>query len=157
MIRFSLRCGGGHEFESWFKDSAAHGRMLAAGMLDCPVCGDTRINKALMTPAISKKGRGATPPPQAPAALPAPEAEAQHLAAGPMPAQVIALLQRMRGEVERSCEYLGKDFAREARRIHEGEAEARGIYGEATETETEALHEDGIEVARLPWVPRADG
>jgi hypothetical protein len=83
--------------------------------------------------------------------------EAPRLAAGPMPAQIVALLQRMRSEVEKSCENMGKDFAKEARRIHEGEAEPRGIYGEATEAETEALREDGIEVARLPWVPRADG
>ncbi|MBX9748678.1 MAG: DUF1178 family protein [Roseococcus sp.] len=167
MIRFSLRCDNGHEFDSWFKDGAAHERMAAAGLVDCPVCGDTRVTKALMAPAIRKtrgvKGRAeapaaAAPPAESPAAKPpAPESEAPRLAAGPMPAQMVALLQRMRSEVEKSCEYLGKDFAKEARRIHEGEAEPRGIYGEATDAETEALREDGIEVARLPWVPRADG
>jgi hypothetical protein len=162
MIRFSLRCGHGHEFESWFKDSAAHERMAAAGLVDCPVCGDTHVSKALMAPAIRKtrgvKGRPVAEPVEAPPAKPpVPEPEAPRLAAGPMPAQMVALLQRMRTEVEKSCEYLGKDFAKEARRIHEGEAEPRGIYGEATEAETEALREDGIEVARLPWVPRADG
>jgi hypothetical protein len=160
MIRFSLRCDNAHEFESWFKDSAAYDRMATAGLVDCPVCGDTRVSKALMAPAIRKtpgvKGR-------APAAVPAepPKAEADsqtpRLAAGPMPAQVVALLQRMRQEIEKNCDYLGKDFAKEARRIHEGEAEPRGIYGEATEAEAESLREEGIEVARLPWVPRADG
>jgi hypothetical protein len=79
------------------------------------------------------------------------------MAAGPMPAQLIAMLQRLRVEVEKSCDYVGKDFAEEARKIHNGEAEARGIYGEATDAEAEALAEDGIEVARLPWVPPADG
>jgi len=165
MIRFSLRCDNGHEFDSWFKDSAAHDRMAAAGLVDCPVCGDTRVSKALMAPAIRKtrgmKGRAdaaVTKPPEAPAATPPePNPEAPRLAAGPMPAQIVALLQRMRSEIEKSCEHVGKDFAKEARRIHEGEAEPRGIYGEATEAETEALREDGIEVARLPWVPRADG
>lgn len=160
MIRFSLRCDNAHEFESWFKDSAAYERMAAAGLVDCPACGDTRVSKALMAPAI-RKTRGAKGRPAAPAevAPPAPEPDQQtpRLAAGPMPAQVVALLQRMRQEIEKSCDYLGKDFAKEARRIHEGEAEPRGIYGEATEAETEALREDGIEVARLPWVPRADG
>ncbi len=162
MIRFSLRCDNAHEFESWFKDSAAYERMSAAGLVDCPACGDTRVSKALMAPAIRKtrgmKGRAAAPPEPA-APPPAPEADPQtpRLAAGPMPAQVVALLQRMRQEIEKSCDYLGKDFAKEARRIHEGEAEPRGIYGEATEAETEALREDGIEVARLPWVPPADG
>jgi len=161
MIRFSLRCDNAHEFESWFKDSASHERMAAAGLVDCPVCGDTRVTKALMAPAIRKtkgvKGRAAALPAAAPAPTTEPDIETPRLAAGPMPAQIVALLQRMRQEVEKSCDYLGKDFAKEARRIHEGEAEARGIYGEATEAETEALREDGIEVARLPWVPRADG
>lgn len=156
MIRFSLRCDNGHEFDSWFKDGAAHARMVEAGLVDCPACGDTRITKALMAPAIPKKGRKPRPPAAPPPAA-TPEPEAPRLAAGPMPAQIVALLQRMRSEVEKSCENLGKDFAREARRIHEGDAEPRGIYGEATEAETEALREDGIEVARLPWVPRADG
>jgi hypothetical protein len=163
MIRFSLRCDNGHEFDSWFKDGAAHERMAAAGLVDCPVCGDTRVTKALMAPSIRKtrgvKGRAEAPPIETPVSKPAPppEDEAPRLAAGPMPAQMVALLQRMRSEVEKSCEYLGKGFAKEARRIHEGEAEPRGIYGEATDAETEALREDGIEVARLPWVPRADG
>jgi hypothetical protein len=159
MIRFSLRCDNAHEFESWFKDSAAYERMSAAGMVDCPTCGDTRVNKALMAPAIRKtrgvKGRPAPAP--AVAAPPPSDDQSPRLAAGPMPAQVVALLQRMRQEVEKSCDYLGKDFAKEARRIHEGEAEPRGIYGEATEAEAEALRDDGIDVARLPWVPRADG
>jgi hypothetical protein len=89
------------------------------------------------------------------------------MVSGPIPAQLVALLQRMRGEVERNCEYVGPKFAEAARRLHEqqregsqGEGNAtppRGIYGEATEVEAEALREDGIEVARIPWVPRADG
>lgn len=152
MIRFSLRCQNNHEFESWFKDSAAHERMAAAGMLECPVCGDTHVTKALMAPAITRKGAAKIQPEAAPAA-----AEAPRLAAGPMPAQIVALLQRMRHEVEQSCDYVGQNFAKEARRIHEGEAEPRGIYGEASEADTEALREDGIDIARLPWVPRADG
>lgn len=163
MIRFSLRCDNAHEFESWFKDSAAFDRMAAHGLVDCPVCGDTKVSKALMAPAIRKtpgvKGRAPGPAEAPKAEAPRAEAEGEtpRLAAGPMPAQVVALLQRMRQEIEKNCDYLGKDFAKEARRIHEGEAEPRGIYGEATEAEAEALREDGIEVARLPWVPRADG
>ncbi len=155
MIRFSLRCQNSHEFESWFKDSAAHDRMAAAGMIECPVCGDTHVTKALMAPAIPRKRARKNQPETKP--MPEVASEAPRLAAGPMPAQIVALLQRMRHEVEQSCDYVGRDFAREARRIHEGEAEARGIYGEASDADTEALREDGIDVARLPWVPRADG
>ena len=155
MICFSLRCQNNHEFESWFKDGAAHDRMAAASMIECPVCGDTHVTKALMAPAIPKKRAMKIRPEAAPTPEAAPEAP--RLAAGPMPAQIVALLQRMRHEVEKSCDYVGQDFAKEARRIHEGEVEPRGIYGEASEADTEALREDGIDVARLPWVPRADG
>ncbi len=63
----------------------------------------------------------------------------------------------MRAEVEKRCDYVGDTFATEARRIHNGESDARGIYGEATPEEAERLADDGIEVARIPWVPRADG
>lgn len=162
MIRFSLRCAEAHEFESWFKDSAAFDRMSAAGLVECPVCGDTHVTKALMAPAIRKapgvKGRAEAPPAVPAKPQPsAPAAPAGRVAAGPLPAQMLALLQRMRAEVEKNCDYVGPDFAEEARRIHQGEAEARGIYGEATEEETEALREEGIEVAQLPWVPPSDG
>ena len=74
-----------------------------------------------------------------------------------VPDQVRAMLQKLRAEVERNCDYVGEGFAEEARRIHKGEADARGIYGEATPDEAEALAEEGIEVAKIPWVPRADG
>ncbi len=156
MIRFALRCDNAHEFESWFKDGAAYDRMAAAGLVECPVCGDTRVAKALMAPAIAKapgvKGRSDPAPAPAPAAK-----AAAPVASGPIPAQLLALLQRMRAEVEKNCDYVGKDFAEEARRIAKGESEERGIYGEASEAEAEALRDEGIEVARLPWVPRSDG
>ena len=83
--------------------------------------------------------------------------QAPVVAAGPMPAQLRAMLQKMRAEVEKQCDYVGKEFAEEARRIHRGEADARGIFGEATDSEAEALKEEGIDIARIPWVPRADG
>lgn len=162
MIRFTLRCENDHSFESWFKDGAAFDRMAGAGLVECPVCGDTHVTKALMAPAIARapgvKGRPerqvAAPAPTRPSP---PDTDAPRMAAGPLPAQMLALLQRMRAEVEKNCDYVGEDFATEARRIHNGEADPRGIYGETTDDEAEALRDDGIEVARLPWVPRSDG
>jgi hypothetical protein len=74
-----------------------------------------------------------------------------------MPAHVRAMLQRMRAEVEKHCDYVGPQFADEARKIHRGESDKRGIYGETTPEQVEALAEEGIEVSRIPWVPRADG
>jgi len=166
MIHYNLRCTAAaepHAFDGWFKDSAAFDKLAQAGLVECPACGGTKVERALMAPAIPKKGRPArntvieapppAPPPQ-PAAMP--EGPPVPAAAGPMPAQLRALLTRIRSEVEKNCDYVGKDFADEARKIHNGEAEARGIYGETTDAEAEALQEDGIEFARLPWVPPSD-
>ncbi|PHK93087.1 hypothetical protein CR162_20385 [Pseudoroseomonas rhizosphaerae] len=154
MIHYQLRCDQDHGFDGWYKDSAAFEKLSRAGMIDCPICGSSKIGRALMAPAIAK-GRSAEP---APAVQPPVPAEGvPQAAAGPMPAQVMALLQRMRAEVEKNCDYVGADFAEEARRMHRGESEHRGIYGEASDGDAEALREEGIAVARLPWVPRADG
>ncbi|MBS7809733.1 DUF1178 family protein [Roseococcus pinisoli] len=159
MIRFSLRCENDHQFESWFKDSTAFDKMLEAGLVECPTCGDSHVSKALMAPAVAKapgmKGRAEAVPAKAPP--PPPAADGPRHASGPMPAQVMALLQRMRHEIEANCDYVGRDFAKEARRIHDGEVEVRGIYGEASDEEADELRDDGIDVARLPWVPRSDG
>jgi hypothetical protein len=184
MIHYQLRCAGGHDFDGWFRDSAAFDAQAGAGFVECPTCGGTEVSKRLMAPAIPKKGarrRRDAPPQQAEGEAPAvqqPSAPSTGVAggaapggmvSGPVPAQLFALLQRMRSEVERNCEYVGPKFAEAARRLHERQqreeppAEGtaapplRGIYGEATDAEAEALREDGIEVARIPWVPRADG
>lgn len=161
MIRYTLRCAAAahgtapHEFDSWFKDSTGFDKLAAAGMVQCPACGGTEVARALMAPAIPKKGRPArNTKPEAPSA-PVPEAP-QAAATGPMPPQVMALLQRIRAEVEKSCDYVGQDFAEEARKMSRGESEHRGIYGEASESQAEELREEGIEVGRIPWVPRSD-
>ncbi|MBW8270392.1 DUF1178 family protein [Caldovatus aquaticus] len=173
MIHYQLRCesseDGPHSFDGWFKDSAAFEKLAKAGLVECPVCGGTKVTRALMTPAIARtpgvKGRPEAPPapavrPPAPAPAAAPSAPPR-AAAGPLPAQVLALLQRIRAEVEKTCDYVGRDFAEEARKLHRqmqegGTPERRGIYGEATDAEAEALREEGIAVARIPWVPPAD-
>ena len=164
MIRYELRCDQAHEFDGWFKDSAAFDKLAGAGFVECPHCGPTKVAKRLMAPAIPKKGRPArntkaeappAPVPEAPAAPPSPPAlPAAALAA--MPAELRSMLRHMRTEIEKNCDYVGADFAEEARKIHHGEAEARGIFGEASEDEAEALREEGIEVARIPWVPPSD-
>ena len=168
MIRYELRCDQAHEFDGWFKDSAAFDKLAAVGLVECPHCGPTKVAKRLMAPAIPKKGRPARnarpeappapvaeapSPPPAPTPVP-PGLPAAALAA--MPAELRAMLRQMRTEIEKNCDYVGADFAEEARKIHHGEAEARGIFGEASEDEAEALREEGIDIARIPWVPPSD-
>lgn len=162
MIHYTLRCGDGHEFDAWFKSSASFDEQAARNLLDCPVCGRTDIARALMAPRI-RTGRAALPPPQESAPEPAAQEPVRTMAvatppsaAPAIPPRMRAVLQRIRAEVERNCDYVGPRFAQEARRMHDKEQPARPIYGEASQEEVKALEEDGIDVARIPWVPRAD-
>lgn len=156
MIHYQLQCEQAHGFDGWFRDSAAFDAQAARGLVECPVCGSGKVSRALMAPAVAR-GRELVPmaPPQVPAAPPAGAPVA--VGGDRLPDHLRALLQRLRAEVEKHCDYVGPDFAEEARRIHYGESEQRGIYGEATAEEAEALAEEGIEVGRIPWLPRADG
>jgi len=135
MIVFDLKCSAGHGFEAWFKDGATFDKQVAAATVQCPECGDTAVEKALMAPKVGK-GSAAR--------------QAR------MEAQVKGMLRTMRKAVETNCDYVGPRFAEEARKIHYGQTEARGIYGEASDTEAKSLREEGIEFGRLPWVPRED-
>jgi hypothetical protein len=138
MILFKLKCSAEHEFEGWFRDGATYERQAKRGLISCPTCGDTAIEKAPMAPRLARSAAPEQAPPP------------------PSPEQLHRMLQRLRRHVETTCDYVGERFAEEARRIHHGEADARGIYGEASDNESQALADEGIEVARLPWVPASD-
>ena len=135
MIRFTLRCAAEHEFEGWFRSGEAFEAQQKAGEVACPDCGDARIEKALMAPNIGRSHKN----------LPAPS-----------PAQMRAALLELRRQVETNCNYVGPRFAEEARKIHYGEADPQGIYGEATADESRELSEEGIAFGRIPWVPTTD-
>jgi hypothetical protein len=140
MISFDLKCASDHEFESWFQSSDAYEKLLKAKQVTCPVCGDARITKALMAPAVSgtkKKGQDKTP-----------------LATNA--SNYLQAMRAIRRKVEENCDYVGNNFADEARKIHYGEADERNIYGEATSDEAEALKDEGIACERIPWVPEHD-
>lgn len=152
MIHYQLLCEHDHPFDGWFRDSAGFDAQAARGLVECTQCGSIKVRRALMTPAVPRKREMVpVPAPQPPAPPP--------VAVGGerIPDHVRALLQRLRAEVEKNCDYVGNEFADEARRIHNGESEARGIYGETTPEEAEALADEGIEIGRIPWIPRADG
>ena len=136
MILFELRCAKDHQFEGWFPSGAAFEAQLTACKLSCPLCGDRQIEKAVMAPRI---GKATSPTPATEAAIDA-----------------RAALRELRKKVEEACDYVGPEFAEEARRIHYGEAPERGIYGEASDEQAQGLVEDGISVARIPWLPRHD-
>ena len=153
MIHYQLQCGQSHGFDGWFKDSASFEKQAKRGLIECPECGGTDVERALMAPALTL--REALPVPVATAEPPAPAAEKS--AAVRLPAQMMAVLQKIRAEIEKNCDYVGPDFADQARAMHRGEVEAKPIYGETSDEQAESLAEEGIEVAKVPWVPRADG
>ena len=164
MIVFTLKCPEGHEFETWFRDGAAYERQAKRGLVTCPDCGSTQVEKAPMAPRLGRSSKS-EPEPVAPSepspAEAAPEAPASSPATTapdrpPTPAEFRRALQVLRRHVEANCENVGKGFAEEARRIHKGEAKARGIYGDATPSEAKKLADDGIEIAAIPWVPSSD-
>lgn len=157
MIHYQLRCDQDHEFDGWFNDSTGFEKQAKRGLIECPECGATKVTRALMAPAVATRDAPAPTPP-VPVQQVLPPAQPPGPVSGqPMPAQMIAMLQRMRAHVEKNCDYVGPGFAEEARKIHRGEAEGRGIYGETTPQEAETLAEEGIEIHSIPWVPPADG
>src|SRR5215471_15837548 len=135
MILFTLRCAAGHEFDGWFRDGDTFGAQQKAGEVGCPDCGSTEVEKAVMAPNIARS-RPKGPP--------------------MTPAQMRAALVELRRQVETNCDYVGERFAEEARKIHYGEVDPHGIYGEATKEESHELSEEGISFGRIPWVPTTD-
>ena len=151
MIHYTLRCDQGHDFEGWFKGSVSFEDQARRGLLSCPYCGTAAVARALMAPAL--RTRPATAPePAARPASPAPPA-----APVPIPDAARALLQRMRIEVERHCDDMGDRFAEEAIRMHRGEVAPRGIYGNASDDDREALADEGVAVGRIPWLKLPEG
>jgi hypothetical protein len=157
MIRYSLCCDRGHSFEAWFGGSDAFDRQKADGQVLCPSCGSADVSKALMTPSVStsRKKAAQTPESEVPAPdIDAPAEQSVPVATQPaLPPEALALMRELRAKVTAEAEYVGPKFAEEARKIHYGEREEGGIYGEAGVDEVRALNEEGIEVLPLPVLP----
>ena len=158
MILYRLRCSKGHEFESWFKDSKTYERQERKSLVGCAVCGDAKVTRAPMAPRLSKRGKSepVEVTANAAAAPAAPEQQQMAALASKLPRELREALLKVRAEVEKNCEHVGDRFADEARKIHYGESDKRGIYGQTTEEEAAALADEGIEFGRLPWIPRGN-
>jgi len=137
MIRFTLRCEAEHEFDGWFRDGGDFDRQKKRGLVSCPVCNSARIEKALMAPAVSTaRGR-----------------EKVALAAGEEQRRLMGQLREMVKKVRENADYVGDRFAEEARKIHFGETDPHGIYGEASVDDVKGLLEDGVDFMPLPDFP----
>ena len=134
MIRYSLRCNQGHDFESWFSSGSGYDDLRAKGLVVCPDCGSTQVEKALMAPGVA-------------------QIEPQARLRGEMSEREKALAE-LRRKVEENSEYVGMNFVAEARAMHEGAKPERSIHGEARAEEALKLLEEGIPVAPLPFLPK---
>ena len=149
MIRYSLRCDRGHEFESWFQDSAAYDKQVRRKLVGCPVCDSVKVEKAIMAPQIARKrradkGEASAPPIENNAPTPmvmSPENELR------------AKLKELRDFVKSNAEDVGQRFPNEARKMHYGEIKHRPIYGEATPDDAKSLIDEGVDVMPMPVLP----
>ena len=149
MIRYTLKCSNDHVFDSWFRNSEAFDTLRASGQITCSACGNTDVAKAIMAPAVTGKQKpGIEAAPDAQPGEAAPLSEPSH------PAEVA--LRKIRDHIRKNSDYVGSEFASEARKMHDGESEQRSIWGEATLKDAKALHDDGIPVAPLPFISRQD-
>lgn len=143
MIRYTLKCANDHSFESWFQSADAYAALRKSALVQCPDCGATEVEKALMAPTVQATRKKSVAP-EAPGPLTEapsdPRAEA---------------LEKLRTHVEENSDYVGLSFADEARKMHEGETPSRAIHGEAKFEDATKLIEDGVPVAPLPFIPRS--
>jgi hypothetical protein len=157
MIHYNLRCKQGHAFESWFQSSSAYEQQERRKLVNCPVCGSTDVERAIMAPQIvSKKGRDKAPSEPSSPPAPAPEIIPPSPSTPLLMAQereLRAKLKELRDHIVKNADNVGESFPNEARKMHYGDIEHRPIYGEASPDEARALVEEGVEVMPLPTLP----
>jgi hypothetical protein len=155
VIKYALVCDNGHEFESWFADSAGYDKQLKKKLVACPVCDSSKVEKAIMAPRLGSGTRKRERAIEAPApAVPAPAPAAAPVAmVSPHEKEFRAKLKELRDHLIKNSDNVGPRFPEEARKMHYGEAEHRSIYGEASPDEAEKMLEEGIEFHPLPVLP----
>jgi hypothetical protein len=139
MIKYALSCADGHVFDSWFPDSAAYEKQRKRGFVVCPECGSTRVEKAIMAPAVVGGERPALD-------------EGPAIVVDDRRRQAREFLVRMRREIEANTDDVGAKFPQVARAIHLGEEPERAIRGRASLAEAKSLLEDGVGVLPVPML-----
>jgi hypothetical protein len=163
MIRYTLACAKGHTFESWFQNSAAYDKQAKRSLVSCPLCGSSKVEKAIMAPKLAgtrKRGKAieaepvAAPSNETPVAAPqAADAKTPVAMVSPQEREFRQKLKELRDHLTKNSDYVGPKFSEEARKMHYGEIEHRSIYGEASPQDAKALHEEGVEFHPLPVLP----
>ncbi|ACK52573.1 protein of unknown function DUF1178 [Methylocella silvestris BL2] len=162
MIKFSLRCANGHEFESWFKEGVAFDAQAEAGLISCPTCQSASVSKAIMAPALARRDRVEGPPAASAQGAPAQSAPAPDVpapAGGPVEifsaadTKLREMIAEFRQRVLDNSDDLGDKFAEEALKIHHGLAPDRPIHGQASHDNVRLLIEEGVNILPLPRAP----
>ncbi len=138
MIKFALSCQSNHQFEGWFASSDEFETQRQRAIVACPICGSCDVEKALMAPSLTtSKNRDIV----------------KVAAGGQARKKILAKMKKLRDQITTNAENVGESFPEEARKIHYGEAEERGIYGEASLDEAKKLVDEGVQIAPLPVLP----
>jgi hypothetical protein len=148
MIRYALKCAEDHRFESWFQSASAYDTLAARGHVACPVCGGTKVEKAIMAPRVATAEKGAAPVEAKPAEAQAPATPERPLSGPAHPAE--QMLRKLREHIEKTSTDVGDRFATEARAMHLGEKDEAPIHGRASPDEARALIEDGVPILPVP-------
>jgi len=138
LIKYTLSCDNAHSFEGWFSSGADFDRQAELGLVSCPVCGSATVGKELMAPSVSTARK---------------KDETKVLMMDQARKEAVAKIRELVTSIRENAEDVGAKFPEEARKIHYGEAEQRGLIGQATVDEAKALLEEGIEIAALPVLP----
>jgi hypothetical protein len=153
MIHYALVCEQGHNFESWFQNSAAYDKQAKRGLVTCPHCGSAKVEKAIMAPRLSSSRNQGGAVESETAASPAPPAASENSPVAmisPAETEFRARLKELREHLTKNADNVGQKFPEEARKMHYGEIEHRSIYGEASPKDAKDLAEEGIEFHPLP-------
>ncbi len=155
MIRYNLNCAKGHGFESWFSNSDAFDMQAKRGLVECPTCGSTKVEKALMAPTLGRGAKKKSSSRQVPAEPIAAETTAPAPVAmvSPVEQEFRAKLKELKEHLTKNSDYVGPKFSEEARKMHYGETEHRSIYGVASPEDARELAEEGIEFLPVPILP----
>jgi len=139
LIRYNLICNNDHNFESWFRDSTSCDDQIRSKKVVCPECNSNVVTKALMSPRIPKKESSNN--------------QENTILSNGRNNNLNDAIRKIRDEIKKNSEYVGKEFPEEARKIHYNESEERSIYGEATAKDIKELHEEGIDIIHIPNLP----
>ena len=136
-MHYSLVCENDHKFDAWFRSAEAFDEQSSRGIVTCPICNSPKVGKGLMAPSLARA-----------------KSDKVSVSIGhPQQNQLREALRALRNKVTAEADYVGDRFADEARKIHFGEVDPRGIYGEATREEVASLVEEGVDFMPLPSMP----